>query len=1028
MNRSLKALGWLPVAVLVAAMVAIHIERPAAIVAIPVLVLRLTVLFVAIVCLPIAALAGRSYLARGDPGSLWLSGGAIVWAFSGVIAFALSPRDINAAVTAHNLLAWMAAACHLVGAFVLPRPQARDSGSQMRLGTVTIAAFTVVAVVAAATVHDVVPRFFVPGTGGTPLRYAVLGSAALMFLFAAALLIRDRGHGANSFTYWYGIGLVIIAIGLSAIMMQTDPRSPMAWVGRIAQVVGTAYMVAAVVAATRNARAMGLPVTIALHEAERRFDDLIEMAGDGIVVADLGSQPTPGRITRANPAACALLGYSPEELARLAPEDIVAPEERDQLPEDVAQIARDGRLMRERTLVARDGHRVVVEINARLVRFDGSDRVVAILHDISERRRNDAERAHLAAIVQQSNDAIVAATLDGAITHWNRGAAQLFGYDAAAVVGKPVTMIFALDPLHADEPSRGSPEQSRPHRDFDTVGMHKDGTKIPLSVTTSPIRDRAGRAVGVSMIARDVTEQRQSEELLARAKAAAEEASRAKTTFIANMSHEIRTPLQNIVGLSELMRRDAVGPTQTQRLESLCATADHMMSVVNDILELSRIEADRVVLEHRDFSLAEALDSAVAVIREPARAKGLRITVEIPAELRDVVLRGDGLRLRQVLINLLGNAVKFTAKGSVAIAVNRLGGAAPVPTFRFAVTDTGIGISPADRSRIFRAFEQVGGAMARTPGGSGLGLAICEGLVHAMGGHIDVTSTPGRGSTFAFELPFGYGSRVAEPAAAAPPDGGYFAGSHVLVADDNGLSRELLKEMLVDLGCSVDVARDGNEAVEKARAVVYDLVLLDIQMPGLDGLGAARAIRALPEHGHTPILALTANALVDDHHGHAIDAAMNAWLRKPVTGAMLRAELGNWLAHSPAPGACAAPAAGERGADPTRARAADTGGMLAFGAGGRHRRVGLLRDYVALHRADVAQLREHVVAGRHAAARRVLHDLEGSAAMIGARGLELAAAALSAELRNGAESATLESLTRACEARFEQLAKSASVG
>jgi CheY-like chemotaxis protein/HPt (histidine-containing phosphotransfer) domain-containing protein len=234
--------------------------------------------------------------------------------------------------------------------------------------------------------------------------------------------------------------------------------------------------------------------------------------------------------------------------------------------------------------------------------------------------------------------------------------------------------------------------------------------------------------------------------------------------------------------------------------------------------------------------------------------------------------------------------------------------------------------------------------------------------------------------------------------------------------------------MLVDLGCSVDVAQDGNEAVEKARAVVYDLVLLDIQMPGLDGLGAARAIRTLPEHGHTPILALTANALVDDNHEHAIDAVMNAWLRKPVTGAMLRAELGNWLAHSPDPGARAAPAAGEPGADPATACGANAGGMLALGAGGSHRRDGLLRDYVALHGADVAQLREHVVAGRHAAARRVLHDLEGSAAMIGARGLELAAAALSAQLRNGAESATLESLTCDCEARFEQLAKSASVG
>ena len=1021
MTRTLKALAWLPVAMIVVAMVAIQLASPAVTVQMPAWVMRATVLFVALVCLPIAALAGHSYLARGDPGLLWLSCGAIVWAFAGLVAYALSPGDINAAVTAHNLLAWASAACHLVGAFVLPPPRERASGSRWRLGAATVAAFAVVAIVGTATSNDLMPRFFVPGMGGTPLRYGVLGSAALMFMFSAALLIRDRGHAADSFSYWYSIGLLIVAIGLSAIMVQTDPRNPMAWVGRIAQVIGTAYMLAAVVAATRSARAMGLPVAIALREAEQRFDDLIEMAGDGIVVAELGSRHSPGRVTRANPAACALLGYAAEELSRLAPEDVVAEEERDQLPADAAQLARDGHLMRERTLVARDGRRLTVEINARLVRFDGRDRVVAIVHDVSERRRNDEERAHLAAIVQHSNDAIIAATLEGVVTDWNRAAAQLFGYEAADVVGKPMAALLPLDLLQLQRPLGGSSTSGGPHMDFDTVGIRSNGTRIPLSVTISPICDRTGRTAGVSMIARDVTVKRQSEELLARAKAAAEEASRAKTTFLANMSHEMRTPLHNIVGLSELLRRDAVGPVQKQRLESLCATADHMMSVINDILEVSRIDANRVALELRDFSLIDVVDGAVAVIKEPARSKGLGVTVEIPPELRGLVLRGDGLRLRQVLINLLSNAVKFTERGSIAVSVACTGSAAPVPMFRFAVTDTGIGISPDDQTRIFRAFEQADGVIARKHGGSGLGLAICQGLVEAMGGHIEVSSAPGQGSIFAFDLPFAYGGSVPDRADGAPPGDAYFAGSHVLVADDNALSRALLREMLADLGCSVDDAQDGNEAVERARAVVYDLILLDIQMPALDGLGAARAIRALPEHGHTPIVALTANALEEDRQ-HCIDARMNAYLRKPVTGAMLRAELGNWLAHAPDPGEPAAPGGAAPGGGRAGARGVDGGAMLAAGTGGNPRRDSLLRAYVALHATDVSQLREHVFAGRHAAARRALHDLEGSAAMIGARDLERAAAALSAELRNGAEYAALESSIRTCEAEFQHLA------
>jgi CheY-like chemotaxis protein len=290
-----------------------------------------------------------------------------------------------------------------------------------------------------------------------------------------------------------------------------------------------------------------------------------------------------------------------------------------------------------------------------------------------------------------------------------------------------------------------------------------------------------------------------------------------------------------------------------------------------------------------------------------------------------------------------------------------------------------------------------------------------------------VESAPGLGSTFTFDLPFAYGSGLPERTAVAPAEDTHFAGSYVLVADDNALSRALLKEMLVDLGCSVDAVQDGNEAVEWARAVVYDLILLDLQMPGLDGLGAARAIRALSEHRHTPILALTATEIVGDRQPR-LDPNLNGYLRKPVTGAMLRAELCNWLAPSPGPGEQAASGRGEPGAGPDPTRGASAHAMLAFGPEGNRTRESLLRDYVALHEADVAQLREHIAAGRHAAACQLLHNLEGSSAMIGEREVGLAAAALAQELRNGADSARLETLTRACESKFEQLAKSASAG
>jgi PAS domain S-box-containing protein len=1021
-NATQKALVWLPPVALLVAMAAIAWQGTPHMVEMPPVVLRLTVVFVAIVCFPIAAMAARSYLARGDPGLVWLCCGAIVWAFSGLVANLLSSGSINAAVTAHNLLALTSAGCHMIGAFVGQGGTASARGSPQRLYAAVFAALCVVGLVSVAAGAELLPRFFVPGEGGTPLRYAVLGSATLMFAFSAALLARDSAYAPTSFARWYGIGLFIIAIGMSAVMLQTYPRSTMAWVGRIAQVVGTAYMLVAAVVAARSARALGRPVAIALHEAEKRFDDLVEMAADGIIVSDAGGGASR-RIRRANPAASALLGYAPQEMLGLSLDDLVAPAERGQLAADMATLGREGRLMLEKTLVARDGRELPVEINARLVRFDGRETVVSILHDLRERRRSDAQRAHLAAIVEHSGDAIIAGTLDGVVTDWNRGATELFGHGAADIVGRRLATLFAPEHLDAEQPMREALAHGRPLRDFETVGMRSDGTTVPVAVTMSPIRDRADRLTGFSIIARDVTAKRRSEQYLARAKAAAEEASRAKSTFLANMSHEIRTPLHNIIGLAELLRRDETQPAQQQRLRSLLETADHMMSVVNGILELSRIEAHRVAIDHRDFDLTEVVEGAVAVVRQPALAKGLDVVVRIAPELRGVVLRGDGLRIRQVLINLASNAVKFTERGSIAIAAECVSRTPATATVRFAVRDTGIGIRREDQERVFKAFEQAYGSTARTYGGSGLGLAICDGLVQAMGGRLGLTSEPGRGSTFEFALTLPLGGPLRPDAPSDVAEGVRFDGSHVLVADDNPLGRELIRQMLVDLGCTVDVAADGDEALARARDTVYDLILMDVQMPRLDGLSAARAMRALPAHGHTPIVALTASDLVEERQ-QCLDANMNGHLRKPVTGAMLRAELCNWLALSTDAGGRAAANCGSQAAGPDGPAGLDGKAMLAFAGEGDPDRERMVREYVALHCADIPRLREHVAAGRHAAARRLLHDLEGSSAMIGARGIELAAAALAAELRNGAEPARLDALAQTFEAKFEQFARS----
>jgi CheY-like chemotaxis protein len=287
-----------------------------------------------------------------------------------------------------------------------------------------------------------------------------------------------------------------------------------------------------------------------------------------------------------------------------------------------------------------------------------------------------------------------------------------------------------------------------------------------------------------------------------------------------------------------------------------------------------------------------------------------------------------------------------------------------------------------------------------------------------------VTSAPGAGSTFGFDLTFARGSGVPDGADEGAAAGDNFSGSHVLVVEDNSLSRDLLGEMVADLGCVVDTAADGVEAVEKARDNVYDLILMDVQMPRQDGLGATREIRVLPEHQHTPIVAITASAFVEDRK-RCLEAGMNGYLRKPVTRAALAAELGNWLAGT------VEPSGAERDGGEKRARLALVGGtdreaMLAGHPAASGARDVMVREYLRLHRNDVLQLHEYLASGQYDDARQLLHTMEGAAAMIGAPGLERAVAELSAALHSGAGDVRYDALARACDSEFERLAESLS--
>ncbi len=431
-----------------------------------------------------------------------------------------------------------------------------------------------------------------------------------------------------------------------------------------------------------------------------------------------------------------------------------------------------------------------------------------------------------------------------------------------------------------------------------------DGRVRWLEHACQPVFDESGEYLGRRASNRDITDRVELQERLAAAKQVAEATSRAKSSFLANMSHEIRTPMNAIVGLTQILRRRGnLDFDQIDKLGKIGHAADHLMALINDILDLSKIEAGKLTLERREFNLLETLDKVSELIDERISAKGLQFRLETD-NLPTAVL-GDVTRISQALLNFLGNAIKFTEHGGITLRVSLLQTKPEDLLLRFAVEDTGIGISEEQKSRLFNAFEQADSSTTRRFGGTGLGLAINRHLAHLMGGDIGVESRPEGGSVFWLTAWLGSvaDAKVNQDEETLDADVleqrllQLHRGARVLLADDDEIGRLVVREMLLDTGLAVDYAEDGSQAVAMARSSHYDMILMDMEMPNMDGVAATLGIRQLPGHAMTPIVAMTANAFMEDRQT-CLDAGMNGHLAKPVLPEHLYASLLMWLGKS----------------------------------------------------------------------------------------------------------------------------------